>query len=99
MLDFRRLNRDLPAREIVRALGLKGHIARANEWRGPCPIHNSKARSSRCFDLDLALNRWHCHKCSATGDLIDLWALLRGLSVYDAAWQLARLHGICVNRE
>lgn len=90
MLDFRQLNFDLSPLQVLAELGLTSTYCSLREWRGRCPISHCRDRENRCFDLDLVLHRWHCHRCRKTGDLIDLWARLRDLSTYDAAWELAR---------
>ena len=59
--------------------------------RGPCPIHRGDGRG-RTFSVHLGDNIFQCFdtRCAAKGDVIDLWARLRGLSLRDAALDLVQ---------
>ena len=90
MIDFKLLNSQLPVRRVLDALGLRCHSVYGTHWRGKCPIHQSGSVVSRSFEVFLGQGRYYCHKCKATGDLINLWAHVRGLRVFDAARQLEK---------
>ena len=59
------------------------------QLRGACPVHGS-ADNSRVFSANLAKNIFHCFKCGARGNQLDLWAALTKQSLYDAALDLCR---------
>jgi DNA primase len=88
MLSFRDLNSQLPALEVLRALGLECSVIHRPQWRGRCPFHDS--RTGRTLSVSLTERKWQCwsRECRQHGDLIDLWARVKGLSLVEAARQL-----------
>ena len=81
---------------IGEVLGLIGFVASetsGDQVRGPCPVHRSDAPSSRCFSANLRLQVYRCFKCGSSGNHLDLYAAVTGLSLFDAAVDLCeRLH-------
>jgi DNA primase len=67
-----------------------GH-GRGPQRRGPCPIHRGDGRG-RTFSVHLEQNVFHCFdtRCGQKGDVIDLWASVRGMSLRAAALDLVR---------
>jgi hypothetical protein len=56
-------------------------------------VHGSKAPRSRSFAAQLEKNCWHCFRCGAGGNALDLYLAATRLPVYDGALELcARLH-------
>lgn len=47
----------------------------------PCPFHDDKEPS---FWIDTERNLWGCHTCRIRGDVINLYARLKGLTVTEA---------------
>jgi transposase len=91
-LDFAHLKRQLPLARVLDHLGLTGR------WRGSgpqrrctCPIHRGDARG-RTFSVNLDANVFQCFDsaCGKKGDVIDLWASVRGRSLREAALDLVR---------
>lgn len=93
MIDFKALNRNLPTLQVIQSLGLKAHSWTCERWRGRCPFHDAKSKRSRSLKVDLCIRKWHCHRCKLGGDLIDLWAGVRGITPYRAAVELTRHFG------
>ena len=58
---------------------------RGSGGRGPCPVHHSATPSSRSFSANLRLHIYRCFKCGSTGNQLDLYASVTGLSVFEAA--------------
>lgn len=54
---------------------------------GLCPLHDDRTPS---FWIDLESNRWGCHGCKESGDVIDLYAKLNGLKLRDAIKHMSR---------
>ncbi len=80
---------------VPHALGLLGWKAvevHGNRCRGPCPIHGSTSPASRSFSV--TTTEWYCHKCKKGGDVLLLWAGVKGLSLYPAALDLCRAAGV-----
>ena len=65
----------------------------ADQLRGPCPIHRSASAESRSFSVNIRKNAFRCFTCGATGNQLDLWSKVHGLTLFDAAVDLCdRLH-------
>lgn len=63
------------------------------QWRGPCPLHGSRSPGSHSFAAHLGQNLFHCFRCGAGGNALDLWAALRRLPLHAAVLDLCpRLH-------
>jgi hypothetical protein len=61
--------------------------------RGPCLVHGSRTPHSCSFAAHLEKNCWHCFRCGAGGNALDLYLAVRKLPVYEGALELcARLH-------
>lgn len=90
MLDFKRLNEDLPALAVLQALRLQAASYTCEEWRGRCPYHQSSSKRPRSLAVSLSLRKFVCHRCGAHGDLIDLWSKVRGVPLWEAGVDLKR---------
>jgi len=99
MLDFRYLNSQLDADQVLRLLRAPGRWETPDHWRGACPCHQSSNPRSRSLSLSRSARKWTCHngRCRRVGDLIDLYACVRGLSLLDAARELAET--FCISAE
>jgi transposase len=95
-IDFARLRQQITMEQVLRELQwwdrLTGHGA---QRRGPCPIHEPSASQGRCFSVHLGKKAFHCFEasCGATGNALDLWAKVRGLTIHQAADELAQRLG------
>ena len=87
-IDFDHLKAQLPMARVVDQLGLRLRGA-GMQRRGPCPIHRGDGRG-RTFSVHLGDNVFHCFdaRCAAKGDVIDLWARVKGMTLRDAALDL-----------
>ena len=67
---------------------LKGSGA---QRRGPCPVHASPEARQRSFSVNLAKGNFQCFHppCGAKGNVLDLWAAVQRLPLYQAARHLA----------
>jgi hypothetical protein len=89
-IDFAHLKRQLTMAQVADHLGL--HLRGSGpQRRGPCPIHRGDGRG-RTFSVHLEQNVFHCFdtRCAKKGDVIDLWASVRGMSLRAAALDLLR---------
>jgi transposase len=89
-VDFAHLKRQLTMAQVADHLGLRLRGS-GPQRRGPCPIHRGDGRG-RTFSVHLEQNVFHCFDtaCGKKGDVIDLWASVRGLSLRHAALDLVR---------
>jgi transposase len=96
-LDFAGLRQQITMEQVLRELHwwdcLKGPGA---QRRGPCPIHEPSSTQGRCFSVHLEKNVYHCFEasCGARGNVLDLWAQVRGLTIPQAAHDLAERFGV-----
>ena len=87
-LDFRRLRAAVSMAEVLQLLHFEPRTRRGQQWRGPCPVHESTSPRSTAFSANLAKNTFRCFKCGAAGNHLDLWALVTKQPLFDAALQL-----------
>ena len=95
-IDFQHLKRQLPIARVLDQLGLSSRLRGAGpQRRCSCPIHRGDARG-RTFSVHLDDNVFQCFDktCAKKGDVIDLWASVKGLSLRDAALDLVRTFGL-----
>lgn len=92
-IDYRRARVQLRLAEVLALLGYQPHCRHRLQWRGPCPLHGSRSASSRVFSAHLGKNLFHCFRCGAGGNALDLWAALQRLPLHEAVLDLCqRLH-------
>jgi transposase len=97
MIDFAALRQQITIEQALSRLGHFEHLrGNAKQSRGPCPIHGSKNPKSRSFSVDLAQNLFQCFSpnCQAHGNVLDLWAQIHNLTLYEAAKHLAATFAI-----
>ena len=93
---FDHIKRQLTMAQVLEHLGLAERLrGKAEQRRGPCPIHRGDGRG-RTFSVNLHENGFQCFdvRCAAKGDVIDLWAALRHMSLRDAALDLVETFGL-----
>jgi CHC2 zinc finger len=91
-VDFTHLKTQLRMVQVLDQLGLSARLRGVGaQRRCACPIHRGDGRG-RTFSVNLEEDVFHCFakECGAQGDVIDLWAAVRQLSVREAAWDLVR---------
>ena len=78
--------------------GLRG---RGQQRRGPCPVHGQPTGSERTFSVHLGKNVFRCFHadCGLKGNVLDLWAAVHRLPLYEAALHLAETFQLPRNRE
>jgi transposase len=93
-IDFAHLKRQLRMAQVVDHLGLRLRGS-GPQRRGPCPIHRGDGRG-RTFSVHLEQNVFHCFdtRCGKKGDVIDLWACVRGMSLRHAALDLVQTFNV-----
>ena len=89
-IDFAAV-RHLASMEAV--LGLiewKGRGRKNGELRGPCPLCGYDSGQLSAFSVDPVGGGFHCFKCGAHGNQLDLYALATRQDIYRAARELCR---------
>jgi hypothetical protein len=87
-IDFAAIRAAVTIAAVLQLLGFQSQSTRGAQQRGPCPLHGSTSGTSRCFSVNLDDHLFHCFKCGASGNALDLWAKAKRLSLYDAAIDL-----------
>ena len=92
-IDFALLRRQVTLAQVLELVGFTPLTRRGPQLRGACPVHGSSSRRSRSFAAHLDKHCWHCFRCGAGGNALDLYLAVTKLSLYEAALELcARLH-------
>jgi hypothetical protein len=84
LLDLRQVRSEIRLSAVLELLGFEPGTRCGPQWRGPCPVHGSASRSSRSFAAQVGKNVWHCFRCGAGGNALDLWARATGQPLYAA---------------
>ena len=92
-IDYRRARAQLRLADVLALIDYQPCWRRGAQWRGPCPRHGSRSARSRVFAVDLDKNLYHCFRCGAGGNVLDLWAALRGLPLHAAVLDLCQRLG------
>jgi DNA primase len=77
-IDFREARMRLRIAEVLELMGYEPRRALGTSVRGPCPLHRSHSPTSRVFAVHLGKNVYHCFRCGACGNALDLWAAWTG---------------------
>jgi transposase len=97
LIDFAALREQITIQQALSQLQHIEHLqGNATQRRGPCPIHGSQRPTSRSFSVNLERNLFRCFspECQAHGNVLDLWAAIHNLTLYEAAKHLAATFGI-----
>ena len=101
-VDFAFLREHVKMEHVLEHLGLMRQLhGRGQQRRGPCPVHGEATDGGRSFSVHLGKGVFRCFHadCGAQGNVLDLWAAVHGLGVYEAALHLAQTFGLARNRE
>jgi DNA primase len=92
-IDYTALRQQLRLGQVLELLGFEPSTRWGAQVRGSCPLHGSHTPRSRSFAAHLERHCWHCFRCGAHGNALDLWTAATGLPLYEAACDLCqRLH-------
>jgi hypothetical protein len=91
-IDYTLLRQRLSLAQVLDLVGFTATTRRGPQLRGPCSVHGSTTPRSRSFAAHLENNCWHCFRCGAGGNALDLYLAVTRLPVYAGALELcARL--------
>src|SRR5271168_2946815 len=92
-IDFVVLRQQISLTQVLDLVGFAPTTRCGAQWRGPCPVHRSASPRSRSFSAQVEKNCWHCFRCGAGGNALDLYLAVTKRPVYEGALELcARLH-------
>jgi DNA primase len=101
-VDFAFLRQQITMEQLLRHLGRFERLrGRGQQRRGPCPAHTSPTDLLGTFSVHLGKNICQCFQpeCGVHGNVLDLWAALHHLPLYEAALHLAETFRLPRNRE
>jgi transposase len=101
-IDFAFLRQQVTLEQVLEHLGLLNNLrGRGRQRRGPCPIHGHANNTQPTFSAHLGKNLFQCFHadCRAQGNVLDLWAAIQRLPLYEAALHLAETFHVPRNRE
>jgi transposase len=93
-LNFGRLREQVPIARVLEHIRWHPQSTRGVQWRGACPLHEEAGATSRCFAVQTEKNVYCCHRCGSQGNALDLWILLCGKPMLQAAWELVETFGL-----
>ncbi len=91
-VDFTFLRQQISMEQVLQHLGLLDNLrGRGLQRRGPCPIHAQPTDTKPTFSAHLGKHIFQCFHadCRAQGNVLDLWAAMHKLPLYEAALHLA----------
>jgi DNA primase len=89
-IDYRRARAELRLADVLTLIGYEARSRQGPQLRGPCPLHGSRSATSRAFAAHLGRNLYHCFRCGAGGNALDLWAALSRLPLHAAVLDLCQ---------
>jgi DNA primase len=92
-IDYRAARALVPLADVLGLLGFVPHRRRGAQLRGPCPLHGSRSATSRSFAAHLGKGAWHCFRCGAGGNALDLWAAVTHQPLHAAVLDLCQRLG------
>jgi len=91
-VDYAFLRSQISMLRVLEHLRLLEGLRGSRQRRAACPIHGSEHPRSRTFSVNLDKDVFQCFdaSCGATGNVLDFWAALHRLPLYEAALHLAQ---------
>jgi hypothetical protein len=96
-IDFAALRAQINMEQVLAHLGCLANLKGSGpQRRGPCPLHGASDSHKRTFSVHLGKKVFRCFyaPCGAHGNVLDLWAAIHRLPLYEAAKHLAQTFGL-----
>lgn len=101
-IDFAHLRQQVTFEQILTLLGAFDRFTGSGrQRRGSCPLHDSAGHGQRDFSVHLDKQVFRCFhpECSQAGNVLDFWAALQQLPLYEAALDLAKTFHLTIQPE
>ena len=98
-IDYAFLRQQITLRQVLEHLGHLDRLrGRGAERRGPCPFHGLEKEPSRSLAVNLDKNVFQCFHpdCAQAGNVLDYWAAVHRLPLYQAALHLAETFHLAI---
>ena len=92
-IDFRLARAQVRLVDVLELSGFAPCWRWEHQVRGPCPVHRSPRQRSRSFAAHLGKGVWHCFRCGAGGNVLDLWVAVTRQQLHAAVIDLYRRLG------
>jgi DNA primase len=92
-IDYRTVRASIRLAEVLELIAYQPCWRQGEQGRGPCPLHGSRSARSRVFAVHLGKNVYHCFRCGAGGNALDLWAAVTRQPLYAAVLDLCQRLG------
>jgi DNA primase len=92
-IDFREARARLRLAQVLELISFAPSWRWQDQVRGPCPVHGSRAPRSRSFAAHLGKGVWHCFRCGAGGNVLDLWVAVTHQGLHAAVIDLSERLG------
>jgi len=93
-IDFAELRRQVRLGQVLELVHFEVVSRGGAQVRGPCPVHGSPRPRSRVFAAHLERQMWHCFRCGAGGNALDLWLAVTKQPLYAGALDLCGRLGL-----
>jgi DNA primase len=87
-IDYRLARSQVHLLEVLELIGFAPSGRQGQQLRGPCPVHRSRMQRSRSFAAHLDRGVWHCFRCGAGGNVLDLWVAVTRQDLHAAVIDL-----------
>ena len=87
-IDFAALRARISILEVLGLLGFQPIRRNGDRLRGLCPMQCSQ--DPRAFVVDVATDRYYCHRCHCFGNQLEPSSQTQGLAIFDAAEALCQ---------
>jgi hypothetical protein len=84
-IHFAQVRATISLAQVLNLIGFVPCEDFGDQVRGPCPLHRSASPSSRSFSANLKRHIYRCFRYGSSGNQLDLYASVTGLSLYEAA--------------
>lgn len=95
-LDYPAIRKRIAIRRVLELLRYQPVIQRGPQWRGACPICSNSVGAAQecCFSVHVSSNLFQCFRCRRSGNQLDLWVHISGLSLHPATRDLCHRLGV-----
>ena len=87
-IDFAKLRQQVKLAQVLELVGFQPVTRHGPQWRGPCPVHGSTSPQSRSLAAHVGRQCWHCFRCGAGGNALELYLAVTKLPIYEGALEL-----------
>jgi transposase len=101
-VDFAFLRGQVTMKKVLGHVGMLDQLhGRGPQLRGICPLHAPLSAADRTFSVNLDKQVFQCFhaSCRLRGNVLDFWAALHRLPLYEAALHFAETFQVPRNRE